>query len=229
MIPSIPPEIPSAWRLSAGVEIAAAGAFAPKLAPGSALFVEASLTDPRAFAFAPSVRFAGIRADSGLLGSSPIVTRFQLQLARAEVWPMRLALLDSVTIAPCASFDVGVLLAEGWASARSGMSQRLWAAPGFGGRFRWTIAGKIELQFDASGWFPLVRDTFVVAPGTIVHAIPGGAGWMDLRAVFVLFKLEEISSAEIADVLALPIGTVASRRSRAREEFPISPERRIKP
>jgi RNA polymerase sigma-70 factor, ECF subfamily len=42
---------------------------------------------------------------------------------------------------------------------------------------------------------------------------------MDLRAVFVLFELEELPSAEIAEVLALPIGTVASRLRRAREEF----------
>jgi RNA polymerase sigma-70 factor (ECF subfamily) len=42
---------------------------------------------------------------------------------------------------------------------------------------------------------------------------------MELRAVFVLFELEELPSAEIAEVLALPIGTVASRLRRAREEF----------
>lgn len=42
---------------------------------------------------------------------------------------------------------------------------------------------------------------------------------MDLRAVFVLFELEELPSADIAEVLAIPIGTVASRLRRAREEF----------
>jgi RNA polymerase sigma-70 factor (ECF subfamily) len=42
---------------------------------------------------------------------------------------------------------------------------------------------------------------------------------MELRAVFVLFELEELPSGEIAEVLALPIGTVASRLRRAREEF----------
>jgi RNA polymerase sigma-70 factor (ECF subfamily) len=42
---------------------------------------------------------------------------------------------------------------------------------------------------------------------------------MELRAVFVLYELEELPSAEIAEVLALPIGTVASRLRRAREEF----------
>jgi RNA polymerase sigma-70 factor (ECF subfamily) len=42
---------------------------------------------------------------------------------------------------------------------------------------------------------------------------------MDLRAVFVLFELEEMQTAEIAAVLDLPAGTVASRLRRAREEF----------
>ncbi len=41
----------------------------------------------------------------------------------------------------------------------------------------------------------------------------------DQRAVFVLFELEELSAPEIADILALPVGTVASRLRRARESF----------
>lgn len=41
----------------------------------------------------------------------------------------------------------------------------------------------------------------------------------DLREVFVLCELEELSGAEVADLLALPRGTVASRLRRAREEF----------
>lgn len=40
-----------------------------------------------------------------------------------------------------------------------------------------------------------------------------------LRAVFVLFELEELSTAEIAETLELPTGTVASRLRRARESF----------
>lgn len=42
---------------------------------------------------------------------------------------------------------------------------------------------------------------------------------MDLRAPFVLFELEEVSTAEIGAMLDLPAGTVASRLRRAREEF----------
>jgi RNA polymerase sigma-70 factor, ECF subfamily len=42
---------------------------------------------------------------------------------------------------------------------------------------------------------------------------------LDLRAVFVLYELEELTMAEIAQTLALPPGTVASRLRRAREAF----------
>jgi RNA polymerase sigma-70 factor (ECF subfamily) len=41
----------------------------------------------------------------------------------------------------------------------------------------------------------------------------------DLRAVFVLYEVEEMTMAEIAAVLQLAPGTVASRLRRAREEF----------
>jgi RNA polymerase sigma-70 factor (ECF subfamily) len=39
------------------------------------------------------------------------------------------------------------------------------------------------------------------------------------RNVFVLFELEEFSLAEIAELLAIPLGTVASRLGRARAHF----------
>ncbi len=42
---------------------------------------------------------------------------------------------------------------------------------------------------------------------------------LDLRAVFVLFELEGLSTAEIASTLELPVGTVSSRLRRAREDF----------
>ncbi|WP_437877438.1 RNA polymerase sigma factor [Sorangium sp. So ce513] len=42
---------------------------------------------------------------------------------------------------------------------------------------------------------------------------------LDLRAVFVLFELEQMTTAAIAALLELPGGTVASRLRRAREHF----------
>jgi RNA polymerase sigma-70 factor (ECF subfamily) len=46
-----------------------------------------------------------------------------------------------------------------------------------------------------------------------------GALPLKLRTVFVLFECEELSLREIAELLELPVGTVASRLRRAREEF----------
>lgn len=42
---------------------------------------------------------------------------------------------------------------------------------------------------------------------------------IELRAAFSLFELEELSFSEIAEVLEIPRGTVASRVRRAREAF----------
>jgi len=42
---------------------------------------------------------------------------------------------------------------------------------------------------------------------------------MDLRAVFVLFELEEMTMSEIATLSEIPPGTVASRLRRARQVF----------
>jgi RNA polymerase sigma-70 factor (ECF subfamily) len=41
----------------------------------------------------------------------------------------------------------------------------------------------------------------------------------ELRAVFVLYEIEEMTSPQIADLLEIPLGTVASRLRRAREDF----------
>jgi RNA polymerase sigma-70 factor (ECF subfamily) len=48
---------------------------------------------------------------------------------------------------------------------------------------------------------------------------------LDLRSVFVLFELEEMTTSEIAVLLAIPPGTAASRLRRAREEFQIKLEK----
>jgi RNA polymerase sigma-70 factor, ECF subfamily len=42
---------------------------------------------------------------------------------------------------------------------------------------------------------------------------------MDLRSVFVLFEIEGLASPEIASMLEIPVGTVASRLRRARATF----------
>ena len=41
----------------------------------------------------------------------------------------------------------------------------------------------------------------------------------ELRVVFVLYELEELSTPQIAELCELPLGTAASRLRRAREDF----------
>lgn len=48
---------------------------------------------------------------------------------------------------------------------------------------------------------------------------------MELRTVFVLYEIEGLDSPEIAAMLQIPVGTVASRLRRAREAFHRSAER----
>jgi RNA polymerase sigma-70 factor, ECF subfamily len=42
---------------------------------------------------------------------------------------------------------------------------------------------------------------------------------LDLRTVFLLYEIEEITMAEIATILTIPSGTIASRLRRARDVF----------
>jgi RNA polymerase sigma-70 factor, ECF subfamily len=48
----------------------------------------------------------------------------------------------------------------------------------------------------------------------VLDALP-----IDLRTVFILFEIEGLGSPEIASMLSIPVGTVASRLRRAREAF----------
>jgi RNA polymerase sigma-70 factor (ECF subfamily) len=48
---------------------------------------------------------------------------------------------------------------------------------------------------------------------------------LDQRAAFSLFELEELTFSEIAEVLEIPRGTVASRVRRAREAFTLAAHR----
>lgn len=51
----------------------------------------------------------------------------------------------------------------------------------------------------------------------------------ELRTVFVFFEFEDMTSGEIAELLELPLGTVASRLRRARETFESVATRLAKP
>jgi RNA polymerase sigma-70 factor, ECF subfamily len=52
---------------------------------------------------------------------------------------------------------------------------------------------------------------------------------IEVRGVFVLFELEELTAPQIAELLGIPIGTVASRLRRARETFRTALNARLEP
>jgi RNA polymerase sigma-70 factor, ECF subfamily len=55
----------------------------------------------------------------------------------------------------------------------------------------------------------------------VLEAIP-----VDLRVVFVLFEIEELTLVEIAHLIGIPLGTATSRLRRAREGFQVLVRRR---
>jgi RNA polymerase sigma-70 factor (ECF subfamily) len=50
---------------------------------------------------------------------------------------------------------------------------------------------------------------------------------MELRAVIVLFELEQMTKIEVSELLGIPVGTAVSRLRRAREEFKALAKRRM--
>ncbi|HVU04504.1 MAG TPA: sigma-70 family RNA polymerase sigma factor [Polyangiaceae bacterium] len=51
---------------------------------------------------------------------------------------------------------------------------------------------------------------------------------MELRAVIVLFELEQMTKTEVATLLGIPVGTAVSRLRRAREEFKVQAAKRLR-
>lgn len=113
-------------------------------------------------------------------------------------------------------------------------SQRLpEVRPGAERSFLYAVATRIafDIRRRAGRRYEVADSTEHVAPGaepdhlleereclSLLDRILDSLG-PDLRQVFVLYELEELSMKEIASILEIPAGTVASRLRRAREEW----------
>jgi RNA polymerase sigma-70 factor (ECF subfamily) len=51
---------------------------------------------------------------------------------------------------------------------------------------------------------------------------------MELRAVIILFELEQMTKVEVSELLGIPVGTAVSRLRRAREEFKTLAKRHLR-
>ena len=74
------------------------------------------------------------------------------------------------------------------------------------------LAGHAHMEPDAEQMIDLHRARARL--DTLLDAMP-----LELRAVFVLYELDEIPTADIATLLDVPVGTVSSRLRRARADF----------
>lgn len=166
-------------RPSIGLGVGVTSALAPGPMPGGLLMLELGV--PRA---EPLWLF---RASAGAWSSGAIALEngnatFDAVLARIDacVVPLR---AQPLWVAPCATFDVGSLQAEGEVGGRIvAGSQRAqpWAAPGLATRLGVDVVGPMAIALEAAATVPLRRDSFVFeTPAEVVHqpdvvAIRGG-------------------------------------------------------
>jgi hypothetical protein len=170
LTPSPPADQPPTWHLSLGLQVAPISAVAPGLIPGVAAFIDVQRTD--ASVFSPSLRASAFVAWSGLIRSGAVYSKYYWIAGRLEGCPLRLRPLAWLKLSPCALLDAGVLDAEGGGRATSASRVRPWIAPGILGRIQAEISEPLFLEVEAGAIFPLVRDTFYVAPMIDVHRVP---------------------------------------------------------
>jgi len=78
---------------------------------------------------------------------------------------------------------------------------------------RWQLEDDMDLRASAAGSVADERSAIELCDLALSKVDPA------LAEVFVLFELDGFSSIEIAKMLEIPVGTVASRLRRAREQF----------
>jgi hypothetical protein len=169
----------SRWRWSWGFQAGAASALAPPIVPVLGVDIEALLL--RDSLVSPAIRLSMRVADSGFLRDGTDAARFRWTAGRLEGCPVRLPLVTSLTLTPCAWMDAGVLQADGIGNAFSLAHTRPWAAPGLTGRLQWDLAfvqpAPILVDVEGGVTFPLVRDTFGFFPQGTFHEVPAAGGF----------------------------------------------------
>jgi RNA polymerase sigma-70 factor (ECF subfamily) len=107
--------------------------------------------------------------------------------------------LDDIAFGSERAFLIGTALRVGRALGRKVM--------------RWQLEDDMDLRASAAGSLADARSAIELCDLALSKVDPA------LAEVFVLFELDGFSSIEIAKLLEIPVGTVASRLRRAREQF----------
>lgn len=78
---------------------------------------------------------------------------------------------------------------------------------------RWHLDGEMDLRTSGAGDSSDKQADIQLCDAALSKLNP------EIAEVFVLYEIEGLSSPEIADLLGIPLGSVASRLRRAREQF----------
>ena len=114
-------------------------------------------------------------------------------------WPTAFALASAVLLFGVAVFLVGTALRVAFSWGRKTV--------------RWQLDDDMDRRA-AAGRYVLDEQTAIQLCDLALSKVDA-----ELAEIFVLFELEDLTSPEIAALLEIPLGTVASRLRRAREQF----------
>jgi hypothetical protein len=155
-------------RVAAGLRGGAESAVGPLLAPTLGVYVDLALG--RA-----SLRVGAARAVSPIVERGAGSARFARTTAIVDgCWPS-LRAAASLSLAPCATFELGSLTSDGQATVDAESSSRVWAAAGLAGRLAWEPFGPLVLELEARATAPLTRDRFYFRPAEDVFRAPFAA------------------------------------------------------
>lgn len=170
------PERPAAWSYSLGAAATVDGYAAPSALPGAKIYLRAK-TDSGLSLYAGAA-WTGL----GLTRSGRVSSHFDWWKAQVAVCPLETSLSPTLSLAPCAAAQVGVLHAEAQGAPNARSDSSAWLEAGVDARLAWRLSSRISLDAAARASAPLLRADFVVNPNYRLYRPPAFALGAELGA-----------------------------------------------
>jgi hypothetical protein len=152
-------------HLSVGLKAGAESAVGPLLAPAAGIYGD--VAGPRA-----SLRVGAARSVSPLIERGAGSARFARTTMTLDGCPYRWRAASTLSLVPCATFEIGSLTSDGQATINPESRARLWVAAGLAGRLVWEAFGPIVFELEGRASAPFTRDRFFFRPADDVFQAP---------------------------------------------------------